>query len=77
MTPAPVRVYIRYLEDSVGKLQKRFNQAEGRVEKLDVRKRKKSTNSSKPLASDSPGDKPKRKKKMGSKRQPGAPTAAA
>jgi transposase len=71
MTPEPVREYIRYLEDSLGKLQERFNQVEKRVEKLEVRNGKNSTNSSKPPASDSPYSKPKRKKTTKSKRKKG------
>jgi hypothetical protein len=43
MTPEPVREYIRYLEDYLGKLQERFNQVEKREEKLEVKNWQNST----------------------------------
>ena len=71
MTPEPVRDYVRYLEASLGKLQQQLKQVEERVEKLEVRTRKDSRNSSKPPSSDSPFTKPERKKKTKSNRKKG------
>lgn len=70
MTPEPVREYIRHLEASLDQLKKQLHQVEQRVEKLEIRTKKNSTNSSKPPSSDSPFKKPRRKKTK-SKRKKG------
>lgn len=71
LTPEPVRRYIAYLEQALYDMQKRVESNEKRIEKLEVRTRKNSRNSSKPPSSDPPFDRPKRKQKKSKKTKGG------
>jgi transposase len=54
LTPEPVRHYIMALEQTLSDMQQRIVAHEKRLEKLEVRTRKNSHNSSKPPSSDPP-----------------------
>jgi transposase len=70
-TPEPVKLYIQYLEQTIGSLSGKVELLENRTEKLEVQSRKNSQNSNKPPSSDSPFKKIKKKTKK-SKRKKGA-----
>lgn len=70
-TPQAVRDYIIYLEKTIFQMQQQLGQLEKRTEKLEVRTKMNSQNSSKPPSSDSPFNKKKKKKKK-AKRKRGA-----
>ncbi len=70
LTPEPVRQYIMALERMLHDMQQRVQTHEERIEKLEVRTRKTSHNSSKPPSSDPPFGRQKRKQKK-SKRSKG------
>ena len=70
-TPEPVRAYIIHLEQVIGQMQQRLDLIEKRTEKLEVRTKMNSQNSSKPPSSDGPFNKHKKKTKK-SKRNRGA-----
>ena len=61
LTPEPVRHYILYLEQALHNLQKQVDDYGKRIEKLEVKTRENSRNSSKPPSSDSPFDRSGRK----------------
>jgi transposase len=61
-TPEPVRRYVEQLEQTVFALMAKVEQLEKRIEQLESSSKKISQNSSKPPSSDSPYEKPKRKK---------------
>ena len=58
-TPEPVKLYIQYLEQTMGSLSAKVELLENRTEKLEVQTRKDSQNSNKPPSSDSPFKKKK------------------
>jgi transposase len=62
LTPEPVKQYIQYLESKLFGLQELVQTHEKRIEKLEVRSKQNSANSSKPPSSDSPYTKGKSKK---------------
>ena len=70
-TPEPVKLYIQYLEHTIGSLSGKVEQLEKRTENLEVQTRKNSQNSNKPPSSDSPFKKVKNKAKK-SQRKKGA-----
>jgi transposase len=70
LTPEPVRQYIMALERTLFDMEQRIAAHEQRLEKLEVRTRKNSHNSSKPPSSDPPFNRQKRKQKK-SKRSKG------
>ena len=70
LTPQTVRQYILSLEQSLFDMQQRVESHEKRIEKLEVKTKKNSHNSSKPPSSDPPFDRKKRKQKK-SKRAKG------
>jgi transposase len=70
LTPEPVRQYIMALERTLFDMKQRIAAHEQRLEKLEVRTRKNSHNSSKPPSSDPPFNRQKRKQKK-SKRSKG------
>jgi transposase len=70
LTPESVRHYILALEQALYEMQQKLASHEKRIEKLEVRTKKNSRNSSKPPSSDPPFAKPKRKQKK-SKRDKG------
>ena len=70
LTPEPVRQYIMALERTLFDMGQRIAAHEQRLEKLEVRTRKNSHNSSKPPSSDPPFSRQKRKQKK-SKRSKG------
>jgi hypothetical protein len=70
LTPEPVRQYIMALERTLFDMEQRIAAHEQRLEKLEVRTRKNSHNSSKPPSSDPPFNRKKRKQKK-SKRSKG------
>ena len=63
LTPEPVRHYIMALERMLFDMEQRIATHEKRLEKLEVRTRKNSHNSSKPPSSDPPFARKKRKQK--------------
>lgn len=63
LTPQTVRQYILYLEQTLHDMQQRVESHEKRIEKLEVRTKKSSHNSSKPPSSDPPFSRKKRKQK--------------
>jgi transposase len=71
LTPHAVRLYILHLEQRLADLQQRVESNEKRIEKLEVKTRKNSHNSSKPPSSDPPFDRTKRKHKKSKKTQGG------
>jgi transposase len=71
LTPEPVRLYIRYLEQTLAALQQQARDHEKRIEKLEIQAGKNSQNSSKPPSSDSPFERAGRKNKSKSKRPKG------
>jgi transposase len=81
LTPEPVRQYIMALERTLFDMEQRIAAHEKRLEKLEVRTRKNSHNSSKPPSSDPPFARKKRKRKKSQKPKGGqkghkaAPTA--
>jgi transposase len=70
LTPEPVRQYIMALERTLFDMEQRIAAHEQRLEKLEVRTKKNSHNSSKPPSSDPPFNRQKRKQKK-SKRSRG------
>ena len=62
-TPEMVRHYILHLERTLYEMQQRVDSHEQRIEKLETRSKKNSSNSSKPPSSDPPFARPKRKQK--------------
>jgi transposase len=70
LTPQTVRQYILSLEQTLFDMQQRVESHEKRIEKLEVKTKKNSHNSSKPPSSDPPFDRQKRKQKK-SKRAKG------
>jgi transposase len=70
-TPAPVKQYIEYLEQTTLALVAKVEQLEKRTEKLEIQNRKNSQNSSKPPSSDGPFKNPGKKTKR-AKRKRGA-----
>jgi transposase len=77
LTPEPVRHYILYLEQAladmagrVSVLENHIQDNEKRLEKLEVRAKKNSRNSSKPPSSDSPFNRSGRKKKGKKSKRP-------
>jgi transposase len=70
-TPEPVREYIIYLEQLIGQMQQRLDAVEKRTEKLEVRTRMNSQNSSKPPSSDTPFNKQKKKTKKSKNKRGG------
>jgi len=70
-TPAPVKQYIEYLEQTTLALVAKVEQLEKRTEKIEIQNRKNSQNSSKPPSSDGPFKKPGKKTKR-AKRKRGA-----
>lgn len=62
LTPETVRQYILALERAISDTQMQVQSLEQRVGKLEVQTRKDSTNSSKPPSSDSPFNRPERKR---------------
>ena len=71
LTPEPVRHYIMALERTLFDLEQRIATHEKRLEKLEVRTRKNSHNSSKPPSSDPPFAKKKRTQKKSKKAKGG------
>jgi transposase len=71
LTPEPVRQYIMALERTLFDMQQRIAAHEKRLEKLEVRTRKNSHNSSKPPSSDPPFSRKKRKQKKSKKAKGG------
>ena len=67
LTPEPVRQYIMALERTLFDMEQRIAAHEKRLEKLEVRTRKNSHNSSKPPSSDPPFARKKRKQKKSKK----------
>ena len=63
LTPQTVRQYILSLEQTLYDMQQRVESHEERIEKLEVKTKKNSHNSSKPPSSDPPFDRQKRKQK--------------
>lgn len=63
LTPESVRQYVLYLEQALHNLQKQVDEYGRRIEKLEVRTRQNSQNSSRPPSSDSPFTRAARKKK--------------
>ena len=70
LTPAPVRQYVMALERMLFDMEQRIVAHEKRLEKLEVRTKRNSHNSSKPPSSDPPFSRKKRKQKK-SKRSKG------
>ncbi|BBO68082.1 hypothetical protein DSCA_61040 [Desulfosarcina alkanivorans] len=71
LTPEPVRHYIMALERTLFDMEQRIALHEKRLEKLEVRTRKNSHNSSKPPSSDPPFARKKRKQKKSKKAKGG------
>jgi transposase len=71
LTPEPVRHYIMALERTLFDMQQRIVAHEKRLEKLEVRTRKNSHNSSKPPSSDPPFSRKKRTRKKSKKAKGG------
>ncbi|RJQ26364.1 IS66 family transposase, partial [Candidatus Parcubacteria bacterium] len=71
LTPQTVRLYILHLEQRLHDMQQIIETHEKRIEKLEVKTRKNSHNSSKPPSSDPPFDRTKRKHKKSKKTQGG------
>lgn len=71
-TPEPVRQYVEQLEQTVIALVAKVEQLEKRIEQLEASSKKNSQNSSKPPSSDSPFEKPKRKRPPKKNRKRGA-----
>jgi transposase len=69
-TPQSVKDYIIYLEKTIFQMQQQLGQLEKRTEKLEIKTKMNSQNSSKPPSSDSPFNNKKKKKKK-SKRNRG------
>jgi transposase len=67
LTPEPVRQYIMALERTLFDMEQRIAAHEKRLEKLEVRTRKNSHNSSKPPSSDPPFARKKRKQRKSKK----------
>jgi transposase len=77
LTPEPVRQYIMALERTLFDMEQRIAAHEKRLEKLEVRTRKNSHNSSKPPSSDPPFSRKKRtQKKAKSERRTERPRSA-
>ena len=70
-TPESVRAYIIHLEQIIAQMQKRLELVEKRTEKLEVRTKMNSQNSSKPPSSDSPFNKQKKKIKKSKRKRGG------
>jgi transposase len=71
LTPEPVRQYIMALERTLFDMEQRIAANEKRLEKLEVRTRKNSHNSSKPPSSDPPFARKKRKQRKSKKQRGG------
>jgi transposase len=71
LTPQTVRLYILSLEQRLRDMQQIIETHEKRIEKLEVKTRKNSHNSSKPPSSDPPFDRKKRKQKKSKQTQGG------